>query len=33
MFNLKQVIVALEDAYGKDLQGLFKHAKYSGCND
>ncbi len=31
MFNLKQLTVDLEDAYGLDLRGLFKHAKYSGC--
>jgi len=33
MFNLKQLPLYLEYAYGKGLRGPFKHAKYSCCND
>jgi hypothetical protein len=34
VFNLKQVKIDLEEAYGKDLQPcLSKHVNYSGGND
>jgi len=33
MFNLKQVTVDSKEAYGKDFQGLFNHAKHSDGTD